>query len=208
MSKQKMWFRKASLLASPLMTLLLSSFLVAIAAPAETAELKVAVIDSMKIIEGTNAGKKMNESLKDYIAARQKILDTDADDLKKREEELNVAGTIGRPAGRIHFAVRAHRHFRTAAFLEILDQFFARLQLTAYQRKSQQFNQEVEEKKRNLLQAFTRRLEAVTRRIAEKEQYALVLDKADRGTGTLVAYSKNAVDLTDQVIKDFDKEAK
>ena len=82
MSKQKMWFRKASLLASPLMTLLLSSFLVAIAAPAETAELKVAVIDSMKIIEGTNAGKKMNESLKDYIAARQKILDTDADDLK------------------------------------------------------------------------------------------------------------------------------
>jgi len=66
----------------------------------------------------------------------------------------------------------------------------------------------VEEKKRNLLQAFTRRLEAVTRRIAEKEQYALVLDKADRGTGTLVAYSKNAVDLTDQVIKDFDKEAK
>ena len=75
MSKQKMWFRKASLLASPLMTLLLSSFLVAIAAPAETAELKVAVIDSMKIIEGTNAGKKMNESLKDYIAARQKIVE-------------------------------------------------------------------------------------------------------------------------------------
>src|SRR6266480_7331127 len=41
----------------------------------------------------------------------------------------NVAGTIGRPAGRIHFAVRAHRHFRTAAFLEILDQFFAGLEL-------------------------------------------------------------------------------
>src|SRR5439155_7503507 len=93
MSKQKMWFRKASLLASPLMTLLLSSFLVAIAAPAETAELKVAGIDSMKIIEGTNAGKKMNEALKDYIAARQKILDTDADDLKKREEELSVQGS-------------------------------------------------------------------------------------------------------------------
>ena len=190
MSKQKMWFRKASLLASPLMTLLLSSFLVAIAAPAETAELKVAVIDSMKIIEGTNAGKKMNESLKDYIAARQKILDTDADDLKKREEELSVQGSA--------LSVQARQERENAA----------RLQLTAYQRKSQQFNQEVEEKKRNLLQAFTRRLEAVTRRIAEKEQYALVLDKADRGTGTLVAYSKNAVDLTDQVIKDFDKEAK
>ncbi|TLY34917.1 MAG: OmpH family outer membrane protein [Nitrospirae bacterium] len=190
MSKQKMWFRKASLLASPLMTLLLSSFLVAIAAPAETAELKVAVIDSMKIIEGTNAGKKMNESLKDYIAARQKILDTDADDLKKREEELSVQGSA--------LSAQARQERENAA----------RLQLTAYQRKSQQFNQEVEEKKRNLLQAFTRRLEAVTRRIAEKEQYALVLDKADRGTGTLVAYSKNAVDLTDQVIKDFDKEAK
>jgi len=172
------------------MTLLLSSFLVAIAAPAETAELKVAVIDSMKIIEGTNAGKKMNESLKDYIAARQKILDTDADDLKKREEELSVQGSA--------LSAQARQERENAA----------RLQLTAYQRKSQQFNQEVEEKKRNLLQAFTRRLEAVTRRIAEKEQYALVLDKADRGTGTLVAYSKNAVDLTDQVIKDFDKEAK
>src|SRR5437762_892521 len=41
----------------------------------------------------------------------------------------NVPWTICRPAGRIHFAVRAHRHFRTAAFLEILDQLFAGLEL-------------------------------------------------------------------------------
>ena len=42
----------------------------------------------------------------------------------------NVAGTIGGPSRRVHFTVWAHRHF-SAAFLEILDQLFARFELGA-----------------------------------------------------------------------------
>src|SRR4051794_17255610 len=42
----------------------------------------------------------------------------------------NVAGTIGGPAGRIHFAMRTDLHLRAAALLQILDQLFAGFELS------------------------------------------------------------------------------
>src|SRR3954447_8172824 len=42
-----------------------------------------------------------------------------------------VPGTIGGPAGRIHFAMRTDLHLRAAAFLQIPDQLFAGFELGA-----------------------------------------------------------------------------
>src|ERR1700746_2968926 len=70
---------------------------VAFAPTLQAAEVKVAVLDSLKIIEATNEGKKMTATLNEYIASRQKVLSSDAEDIKKVEDELNALGAMLSP---------------------------------------------------------------------------------------------------------------
>ncbi|MEK6602859.1 MAG: OmpH family outer membrane protein, partial [Nitrospirota bacterium] len=157
----------------------------AVAAPV-WAETKIGVIEPQKVLDGTRAGKKIKDSLQDYVKARQKVIDMEEDELKKGEEDLVKQGAVLSPDAK----------------KDKEDKF--RQKMGEYQRKVQQLNQEVQVKKKEVLDEFNKSLEQIIRGIADKEKITLVVEKGDSGAGALVIYSHPSLDLTDRVIKELD----
>jgi outer membrane protein len=50
-----------------------------------------------------------------------------------------------------------------------------------------------------------KKIASATKTVAEKGGFALVVDKGSEQTVKIVIYHKDTVDLTDQVIKEFDR---
>lgn len=154
--------------------------------PAWAEDLKVAVIEPQKVLEGTKAGKKVKDSLAEYVKTRQKLLDFEADDLKKIEENLAKSGATLSPAVKQEKAT------------------VLRQKVVAYQRKVRELEVEVQAKKTEMLGGFTKTIEQVVKEIAEKEKISLVMDKGNNETDILVIFHHPSVDLTDRVIKELD----
>ncbi len=157
----------------------------AVAAPV-WAEVKIGVVEPQKILDGTKAGKKIKDSLQEYVKARQKVIDMEEEDLKKMEEDLVKQGAVLSPDAKKD----KEEKFRQ--------------KMGEYQRKVQQLNQEVQVKKKETLDEFNKGLEQVIRGIADKEKISLIVEKGDSGAGALVIYSHPSLDLTDRVIKELD----
>jgi outer membrane protein len=155
---------------------------------AGAAELKIGLVDSQKIFEGTNRGKKIKEMLADYIQARQRVIASEEAELKKLE------GDLVSPASPL-----------SAKAKEEKEQTFKQ-KMGTYQRRVQELDGEVQTKKREVLGEFTKAIEQVVQAIAEKEKIVLVLEKSGPAGsgGALVLYNQDSLDLTARVIKELD----
>ena len=165
---------------------LIGMLALALRVPAWAEDLKVAVVEPQKVLEGTKAGKKIKDSLADYVKTRQRLLDSEAEDLKKMEEDLAKQGATLSPA--------AKQERETVL----------RQKAVAYQRRVQDLEVEVQAKKTEVLSGFTKTIEQVVKEIAEKEKIFLVIDKGNTGADTLVIFNNPSVDMTDRVIKEVD----
>ena len=176
--KRGTWFAVA---ASGLITLSLE-------APCLSAEsFKVAVIDQQAVLEKSKSGKRALESIKEFSASRQRIVATDDEELKKLEKELKAQeGALTEAAKR-----EKQELFRT--------------KLESYQRRLQDFNREIQTKQRELAEEYQKKIDKAAAAVAEKAGYAMVLDKGSDATLRIVLYYQKAVDLTDQVVKEFDR---
>ena len=154
------------------------------------ADLKIGVIEPQKVLDGTRNGKKIKDSLQEYVKSRQKIIDLEEEELKRMEEDL----------------VKQSAVLSADAKKEKEETF--RKRMMEYQRKVGQLNQEVQNKKKEVLEEFNKSLEQIVRGIADKEKLSLVVEKGDNGAGALVVYSHPSLDITDRVIKELDKGAK
>src|SRR5207245_9224358 len=86
--------------------------------------------EPQKILDGTKSGKKIKDSLAEYVKIRQKLIDQEEEDLKKIEEDLVKQGAVLSPEAK-----------------KEKEESFRR-RMVEYQRKVQQFNQEVQAKKK------------------------------------------------------------
>ena len=168
---------------------LLSLFLLGLEFSAGAEELKIGVINPQKINEATKQGKKVKQTLADYVQTRQKLLESEAADLKKLETELATQSTV------LDTKVKAEK-----------EQSFQQ-KVAVYQRRVQELNAEVETKKREVLGGFTKAIEQAVREIAEKEKILLVMEKGGNNAGSLVLYNQDSLDLTPRVIKALDSKA-
>jgi outer membrane protein len=50
-----------------------------------------------------------------------------------------------------------------------------------------------------------KRIASATQTVAEKGGFSIVVDKGSEQTVKIVIYNKDTIDLTDQVIKEFDR---
>ena len=157
---------------------------------AHAADLKIGVIEPQKVLDGTRNGKKIKDSLQEYVKSRQKIIDLEEEELKKIEEDL----------------VKQSAVLSADAKKEKEETF--RKRMVEYQRKVGQLNQEVQNKKKEVLEEFNKGLEQIVKGIADKEKLSLVVEKGDNGAGALVVYSHPSLDITDRVIKELDKGTK
>lgn len=160
-----------------------------LAQPAQAADrMKVAMMDQQQVIERSVAGKRALEDLKSYSTTRQKIIDSDDQELKELEkgvQDVNLSEEVRK---------EKQEHFRT--------------KLDAYQRRIQDFNREVQEKQRAMVAEYAQKIQAAAAAVAQKEGYIAVIDRGSDATVKIVLYSHPSVDLTEQIIKEFDRQNK
>jgi len=159
--------------------------LVSGAAAAET--FKMGVIDPQAVLEKSKAGKKALDGLKEYVSTRQKLLSRDEEELRNTEKTLKESASK---------LSEAEKKDKEAQF---------RTKIQEYQKRAQEFNQELQGKQKELVDDYMKRIASATQTVAEKSGFSIVVDKGSEQTVKIVIYSKDAIDLTEQVIKEFDR---
>ena len=154
--------------------------------PVGAADLSIGVIEPQKVLDATKAGKRIKDALADYVNTRQRLIESEEQDIKAMEEDLVKQGADLSPEA---------KQEREGSI---------RQKLMTYRRHVEELEGEVQTKKRELLSDFTTKIEHVVREIAEKEQITLVVEKGDAGPGALIMYSTPSINLTDRVIKAFE----
>ncbi|MSR23479.1 MAG: OmpH family outer membrane protein [Nitrospiraceae bacterium] len=148
---------------------------------------KMGVVDPQAVLEKSKAGRRALDGLKDYAASRQKLLVKDEDELKTLEKQVK----------------EQESGLSEAKKRDLQGQFRTKIQ--DYQKRVQDFNQELAVKQKELVDEYMKKIHVATKAVAEKNGVALVVDKGSDATIKIVIYNKDTIDLTEQVLKEFDK---
>ncbi len=169
-----------------LVVLLVSSPLL-FASSSHAAEFKMGVVDPQSVLERSKAGKRALDGLKEYVSSRQRLLGKDEEELRNTEKQLKEQA----PKWTDTEKKDKEGQFRT--------------KVQDFQKRAQEFNQELQKKQKELVDEYMKKISAATQTVAEKGGVALVVDKGSEQTVKIVIYNKDTIDLTDQVIKEFDR---
>ena len=146
---------------------------------------KIGVIDPQRIFTDTNAGKKAKESLGAFSKNRQALIEMDEKELRRMEEDFVKQASVLSPTAK----------------REREEQFRRRMQ--EYQQKVSELNREVQEKQKDVLDGFRDKVEVVAAKVAKRMGLSIVLDK---GKGGPTIYHDEPLDITGQVIEEFNRE--
>ena len=165
---------------------IMSLFLFSTSAQAADA-FKMGVVDPQTVLEKSKAGKRALEGLKEYVSIRQKLLAKDEEELRNSQKQLQ----------------EQMPKMSEAEKKEKGEKFQAKLQ--DFQKRAQEFNQELQRKQKELVDEYMKKIADATKLVAEKGGFSIVVDKGSEQTVKIVIYNKDTIDLTDQVIKEFDQ---
>jgi len=151
---------------------------------------KVAVMDQQVVMERSKAGKRAVDDMKSYQITRQKIINADDQELKELEQ------TIQDPNSKLSDEVKQQK------------QDLFRSKLEAYQRRLADFNREIQQKQREMIAEYTKKIAEAAQVVAQRDGYTAIIDKGNEAVIRVVLYHQPALDVTDQVVKEFDKQNK
>lgn len=158
--------------------------------PARAADsFKVGIVDSQAVLEKSKAGKRSIETLKEHFQIRQKLLGNDEEELKRLQEELQGSAGLS----------DAEKKTKQALLQRKFQEF---------QKRRQEFQQELNQKQNEVFDDQFKKMKPVIRAIAERKGFSLVIDKADNPMVKIVLYSRKGLDITNDVIKEFDRRFK
>ncbi|MEQ1791772.1 MAG: OmpH family outer membrane protein [Nitrospiraceae bacterium] len=149
---------------------------------------KVGVMDQQAVIEQSKAGKRALEELKSYSTTRQKIINADDQELKELEQTIQD--------GKLTESAKQEKQ----------NQFQAKLE--SYQRRLGDFNREIQQKQREMVAEYSKKVQAAAQAVAEKNGYVAIIDKGSEIAMKIVLYHQPALDVTDQMVKEFDRQNK
>lgn len=169
---------------------LIAALMLTVGSPASAASFKMGVVDPQAVLERSKAGQRALSELKHYAETRQKILAGDEDELKKMQQELqNDNGALS----------EEDRRAKQQKFREKLE---------SYQQRAQEFNDELAQKQQALVNEYMEKIGDATKVVAQKQGLSLVMDKGSDTTLKIVIYNKKSIDVTDQVVEEFDRRYK
>jgi len=142
-------------------------------------------MDQQMVMERTKGGKLAMEDVKGYSMTRQKIINADDQELKELEQTIQDA------------------KLSEAAKQEKQNQFQEKLE--AYQRRLADFNREIQQKQREMVGEYTKKVQEAAQVVAQREGYIAVIDRGNEALIRIVIYYQRGLDVTDQVVKEFDK---
>ena len=145
----------------------------------------IGVVNFQRILQETNAGKEVTDSLNSFMKDRQALVELEQRELRRLENELVAQGSV------LSQSARKQRE----------EQF--RRRMGEYQQKVADLNREVQEKQKDLLDRFRRTVEVIVSEIAATKRLIMVVEF---GEGTTTLYHQPSLDITDVVIVELDKE--
>jgi outer membrane protein len=151
---------------------------------------KVAVMDQQTVMERSQAGKRALDEMKSYSTTRQKIINADDQELKDLEQSLQD------PNSKLSETAKQEKQ----------EQFRGKLE--AYQRRLADFNREIQQKQREMVAEFSAKIASAAQAVAQKDGYLAILDKGSEAMIRVVIYHRPALDVTEQVVKEFDRQHK
>jgi len=146
---------------------------------------KVGVVDPNHVLNETNSGKKAKDSLSAFSKNRQALIEMDEKELRRMEEDF------GRQASVLSATAKRERE----------EQF--RRRVTEYQLKAGEMNREVQEKQKEVLEGFREKVEIIVGKVSKRLGLQVIIDK---GKGGPTLYSEPGLDITGQVIEEFNRE--
>ena len=146
---------------------------------------KVGVVDPARLLSETNSGKKAKDSLSTFSKNRQALIEMEEKELRRMEEDF------GRQASVLSAAAKKERE----------DQF--RRRVAEYQQKAGEMNREIQEKQKDALEGFREKVELVVGKVSKRLGLQVIMEKG-RGGPTL--YSEPGLDITGQVIDEFNRD--
>lgn len=164
----------------PVLALVASSLL---AATASAAEDKVGYVDMARAFNELEDSKQAKDQLKKDFEGKQKQLDEAQNKLKAKKDEFDAKSAMMKPE------VKQQKQ-------DELQKDFAQLQQTYMG-----LQQDLSKREGALVQDITRKLRKVVEKLGDREAYAMILDIGDG-----VLYYKRHQDITDQVIREYNKE--
>jgi len=157
---------------------------------AKKGSFRVGVIDPQAVIEQSKAGRRALAGLKEHAQARETVMKNDQKELEKLQEELSSASsTLGDEE-------KKRRQ----------DRFTQKFQ--DWQKRGQEFQAELGEKQRELVQEYMKKIEQATSIVAKRHGFDVVIDKGSQAILKIVIYHRDGLDLTNEVVKEFNKRFK
>ena len=151
---------------------------------------RVGVIDPQKVIEKSKAGSRALASLKEHAKARETVMKNDQKELEKLQEDLKA--TQGKLSAEEQKAKQ--------------ERFSQKFQ--GWQKRGQEFQAELGQKQKELVQEYMKKISEATSIVAKRHGFDIVVDKGSENTFQIVMYHRNGLDLTNEVIKEFNKRYK
>ncbi len=146
---------------------------------------KVGVINSQRLFNETNAGKRAKDMLAAFSKNRQTLLELEERELRRMEEDFVKQSSVLSPAA---------KREREELF---------RRRMQEYQQKAADLNREIQEKQKAVLDGFRDKVELIVEKLAKRLGLHVVVDKSKGGS---TIYHEQNLDLSDQAIEDFNRE--
>ncbi|MCC6139044.1 MAG: OmpH family outer membrane protein [Nitrospira sp.] len=146
---------------------------------------KIGVLDPARILSDTNAGKKAKDHLAAFSKNRQTLIELDEKELRRMEEDFVKQASVLSPTA---------KREREESF---------RRRMQEYQQKVAELNREVQEKQKDVMDGFRDKIEAVAGKVAKRLGLQIIVDSSKGG---ITLYREDALDISTQVIEEFNRD--
>ena len=149
---------------------------------------RIGVVNPQLVLERSVAGRGAIEQLKEFIASKQKLASAEEQEIKtldlQLKEQAKTLTEAQRQERQRQLSVRAQQ----------------------YQQQVQQLNQEISARQRAVTNEYMQKIKAAIRTVAQEAGVSVVLHEGNEANLLVVLYHEPSVDLTEQAIKEFDRQ--
>lgn len=153
-------------------------------AGALAADTKIGYVDMQKAIQSTSVGKKAKEQLAAEYDKRKSSLDKKKTDIEKMGQDLEKKKSV------------LSEEVFNKKQMELQEE------MMKFQKTVAENQVEIQKKEKDLVEPILEKMRKIVEKVANEKGYAMILEKA----GQAVLFAQKDVDLTDEIVKNFEKE--
>lgn len=146
-------------------------------------EVKVGIVNIQKIITTVKEGKSVNSALEKSFKSKQKLIKAEEEKIKKLQEKFQKQSAVFTAEVKAKKGMEIQR------------------KVQAVRQKMAQFQKEIQKEEANLKKPLLEKLKPVIDTVSKKAKVDLTFEISS----SPIVYAKSQVDLTDKVIKAYDK---